>query len=113
MNAMPIWIEGIIAILVLLSGVFALAGAVGLLRFGDFFQRMHAPALGTTLGTWLAALASVVFFSAQAGTVQLQSWLVPVLLALTAPVTTVLLARTALFRQRGTGPSSGTVRTQR
>lgn len=98
------WVQWLVAALVLLSGLFALAGAVGLLRFKDFFQRMHAPALGSTLGTWCAAAASVVFFSAEAGVPQLQGGLVPVLLAITAPVTTLLLARTALFRQRGPAP---------
>ncbi|MBD1554029.1 Na+/H+ antiporter subunit G [Pseudomonas typographi] len=113
MNAIPLWVETVIATLVILSSVFALAGAIGLLRFRDFFQRMHAPALGTTLGTWLAATASVVFFSAQAGMPQLQSWLVPVLLSITAPVTTLLLARTALFRKRSTATPIDPVKAKR
>jgi multicomponent K+:H+ antiporter subunit G len=85
-------------LLLLASGVLSLIGAFGLLRLPEFFQRMHAPALVTTLGTWCAALASIVrFWSTDFG---LRSTVIVVLLALTTPVTTVLLSRATLFRRR-------------
>jgi multicomponent K+:H+ antiporter subunit G len=84
--------------LLLVSAALSLIAAVGLLRLPDFFQRMHPPALATTLGTWCAALASMVhFWMTDFG---LRGTLVVVLLGLTAPVTTVLLARATLFRRR-------------
>jgi multicomponent K+:H+ antiporter subunit G len=73
------------------------------LRLKDFFQRMHPPALASTLGAWCMALASIIFFSALDGEPILHAWLIPVLLAITVPVTTLLLARTGLFRQRMAG----------
>ena len=75
----------------------------GLLRLRDFFQRMHPPALANTLAAWCAALASVVYFSALASAVVLYPLVINVLLAITAPVTTVLLARAALLRKRAVG----------
>ena len=57
---MPLWVEVIVAVLLVLSSVFALIGAIGLLRMKDFFQRMHPPALASTLGAWCVALASIV-----------------------------------------------------
>lgn len=103
MNPLPFWVEVITAVLVVTSSLFALIGAIGLLRLKDFFQRMHPPALASTLGAWCMALASIIFFSALDGKPVLHAWLIPVLLAITVPVTTLLLARTGLFRQRMAG----------
>jgi multicomponent K+:H+ antiporter subunit G len=38
--------------------VFALVGAIGLLRFPDFYMRLHAPTKATTLGVGGVLLAS-------------------------------------------------------
>jgi multicomponent K+:H+ antiporter subunit G len=65
----------------------------------DFFQRIHPPALASTFGTWCVALASIVYFSDRGGSLALHTWLIAILLSITAPVTTSLLARAALFRQ--------------
>ncbi|UFH51444.1 monovalent cation/H(+) antiporter subunit G [Pseudomonas sp. KNUC1026] len=91
--------EAAIALLVLGGSTLALLGAAGLLRFGDFFQRLHAPALGYTLGAWCITSACVLAFSLAAEEPRLQAWLIPLLLAVTTPVSTLLLARTALFRR--------------
>lgn len=92
--------EAVVAFLLVLSGALALAGAVGLARLPEFFLRMHAPSLAYTLGSWAITLASIVHFTAGARQLSLHVWLVVVLLAITVPVTTVLLARAALFRLR-------------
>jgi multicomponent K+:H+ antiporter subunit G len=95
--------EGIVALLLLASGIVVLVSAIGLLRLPDFFVRMHAPALAYTLGTWSATLATILHFSAHQGVLSLSAWLVIVLLSITAPVTTVFLARAAVFRRRAAG----------
>ena len=100
---MPLWVEIIVAALLLLSSLFALIGAIGLLRMKAFFQRMHPPALASTLGAWSVALASIIYFSVLKSWPVLHGWLIPILLAITVPVTTLLLARTALFRKRMAG----------
>ena len=93
-------IELLVAALLLASGVLVLVAAIGLVRLPDFFQRMHAPAIATTLAAWSVALASIVHFSMLEARASLHVWLIVVLLAITAPVTTLLLARAALFRRR-------------
>lgn len=103
MSALPPWVEYLTAALLLAGSLLALCGAIGLLRLKDFFQRMHAPALASTLGTWCVAGAWLVYFSALSGTPALHVWLIPILLAITVPVTTLLLARAALFRRRAAG----------
>ena len=102
-SELPLWVEILVAILLVLSSLFALIGAIGLLRMKDFFQRMHPPALASTLGAWCVALASILYFSALKSTPVLHAWLIPILLAITVPVTTLLLARTSLFRKRIAG----------
>ncbi|MDB6052215.1 MAG: mrpG [Pseudomonas sp.] len=103
LSVLPFWVEVITAALLLASSLFALTGALGLLRMKDFFQRMHPPALASTLGAWLVALASIIYFSALKSGPVLHAWLIPILLAITVPVTTLLLARTGLFRKRMAG----------
>jgi len=103
MNTPPFWVEAVTAALVLIGGLAALTGSFGLLRLGHFFQRVHAPTLGATLGVWCVSLASVVYFSAQGGQLFLHALLIVVFVALTAPITTIFLMRAALFRERQAG----------
>lgn len=97
---LPLWAEALVGLLLLISGLLALISALGLHRLRSFFMRMHAPAITSALGVWAVAMASILYFSLRQERLELQSWLIIILLAVTAPVTTVLLARAALFRQR-------------
>ncbi|WP_110951881.1 Na+/H+ antiporter subunit G [Pseudomonas bohemica] len=103
LHVLPFWVEVLTAVLLVSSSLFALIGALGLLRMKDFFQRMHSPALASTIGAWCVALASIVYFSVLKEGPVLHAWLIPILLAITVPVTTLLLARTGLFRKRMAG----------
>lgn len=103
MNALPLWAEAIVALLLVAGAGFTLLGAWGLLRLPGFFLRMHAPALGATLGAWCVAAASVLYFSMREGRPVFHAWLIPVFLSITVPITTSLLARTGLFRARAAG----------
>lgn len=97
------WVDGVVAILLVLSGLLVLVSAIGFVRLPDFFLRMHPPALAYTLGTWCVAGAAVLYLSVLRGRVMLHPLLLPALLALTVPVTTLLLARVSLFRARRAG----------
>ncbi|WP_248920721.1 Na+/H+ antiporter subunit G [Pseudomonas entomophila] len=100
---LPFWLELITAALMLIGSLFALIGAIGLVRLKEYFQRMHPPALASTIGAWCVALASILYFSALKQSPVLHAWLIPILLSITVPVTTLLLARAALFRKRTSG----------
>lgn len=100
---MPPVSDIVVALLMLASGATALIAALGLLRLPDFFLRMHAPALTSTLGAWLITFASIIHFSTRGAGLSLHVWLIIVVLSITAPVTTVVLARAALFRRRRAG----------
>jgi multicomponent K+:H+ antiporter subunit G len=103
MNPVPFWVEAAVAVLLVLSGLFVVVSALGFLALPDFFLRMHPPALAYTFGSWCVALAGILYFSALESRAVLHPWLIIILLAMTVPVTTLLLARVALFRRRAAG----------
>ena len=96
----PLWAEILVSLLLLASAVFTPAAAIGLVRLQSFFQRMHPPALIYTGAAWCVTLASITYFSAQGHGLVLHVWIIIILLSITAPIATVLLARAALFRNR-------------
>lgn len=99
----PPWPETIVALLLLASGAVVLIAATGLVRLPDFFARMHAPALASTLAAWIVSLASILHFSTRGAGLALHVWLIIIVLSITVPVTTIVLARAALFRRRRAG----------
>jgi multicomponent K+:H+ antiporter subunit G len=96
-------IEVVVAGLLVSSGVFVVISAVGFLCLPDFFLRMHPPALAYTFGSWSVTVACILYFSQLESRLQLHPWLIIILLSITVPVTTLLLARVALFRRRTSG----------
>ena len=96
----PLWAEILVSLLLLASAVFTLAAAIGLVRLQSFFPRMHPPALIYTGAAWCVTLASITYFSAQGHGLVLHVWIIIILLSITVPIATVLLARAALFRNR-------------
>ena len=103
MNPMPFWVEGAVAAMLVASGIFVLISAIGFLRLPDFFIRMHPPALAYTFGTWAVTAAGILYFSMLESGPVLHPWLIIILLSITVPITTLLLARVALFRRRAAG----------
>ena len=105
MTSMPLWIEALVALLLVGSGLSAVTGAIGLIVLKNFFLRMHPLALAYSLATWLVALSSIIYFSVLESQLTVRTWTVVILLTITMPVTTILLARVALFRSRVAGRS--------
>jgi multicomponent K+:H+ antiporter subunit G len=97
---LPAWATLPIALLLLAGAGLALTGSIGLLRLGSFYQRVHAPTLGMTLGIGCILAASTLFFSVLQARPVLHGILIAVLMAATTPVTLMLLARAALYRDR-------------
>ena len=95
MTELPLWIQIVAAVLLVVGGVFALVGAVGLLRFPDFYMRLHAPTKATTLGVGGVLVVSMVL-SWTRGEVGLHELLITLFLFVTAPVSANLLSQAAL-----------------
>jgi multicomponent K+:H+ antiporter subunit G len=88
-STLPLWIEAVVAVLLVASGLASLIAATGMVRLPGLFLRLHAPAIAGTFGAWAVALASVVYFSALEGFPVLHTLAIPLLLAFTLPFTTV------------------------
>lgn len=100
---LPLWAAVIVAVLLLIGATFTLIGSVGMLRLKTFYDRAHAPTIGSSAGVVLISLASVVCFSVLQTRLAVQELLIIVFITLTMPVTLMLLAGAALFRDRAEG----------
>jgi multicomponent K+:H+ antiporter subunit G len=98
---LPIAVAVAVALLVLSGAVLTLIGAVGLLRLTSFYERVHAPTLGTTLGTGLVLIGSMVLFTTLQSRPVLQEVAIAVFMTVTTPVTFMLLMRAAMRRDEG------------
>ncbi|MFP4063833.1 MAG: Na+/H+ antiporter subunit G [Halochromatium sp.] len=116
------FIEILVAALILLGAAFTLIGSIGLAALPDFFCRLHGPTKSTTLGVGGMLGASALYFSAQDPATHPTELLVALFLFMTAPVSAHLLAKAALrlrlrslapvparFRQDSTAPSASSV----
>ena len=100
---LPAWAALPAGLLLLVGAGLAFTGSLGLLRLGNFYQRVHAPTLGTTLGIVCILAASALFFSVLQARLVLHAVLIAALTVVTTPVTLMLLARAALYRDRREG----------
>ena len=100
---LPAWAALLPAFLVVLGAGLTLIGAIGTLRFRSFFERVHAPTLGTSWGTGAILLASAVCFSALGSRPIVHEILIGVFITVTTPVTLMLLARATIYRDRTEG----------
>lgn len=94
-ETLSMWVQVPAAILLVVGGVFALVGAVGMVRFRDFFMRLHAPTKSSTLGVGGILLASMLVSWARGG-VGLHQLLITLFIFITAPVSANLLGMAAL-----------------
>ena len=88
-------------LLVLLGAAAAFIGSLGLLRLPSFFERVHAPTMGTTLGTAFVLLGSMVQFGVLESRFVMHEILIGAFMTFSTPVTYLLLGRAALQRERG------------
>ena len=96
-------VEIIVSLFVLSGAVLAFLGSLGLLTLKTFYERVHPPTMGTTLGTGLVLVGSMVFFSAHDARPVLHEILIGAFMTITTPVTYMLLVRAALLRDRMEG----------
>lgn len=103
MNAaahLPVWAALLVAVFVLAGAAITLTGSIGLLRLPSFYARVHAPTLGATLGAGAILVASMIGFTVLEGRPVVHEVLIAAFLTITTPVTLMLLARAALYRDR-------------
>lgn len=92
------------ALLIVLGAALAFVGSLGLLRLPTFYERVHPPTMGATLGAGLVLIGSMLHFSALDGRPVLHEIAIAVFVFLTTPVTYLLLVRAALRRDADEPP---------
>lgn len=80
-----------------------LVGSIGLLRLKSFYNRIHAPTMGSSAGVACISIATIICFSALKSTLVFQGALIFIFVTITTPVPFMLLVRAALFRDRTEG----------
>lgn len=103
---LPLWAAIAVGFLVLLGASITLIGALGLLRLRNFYERIHPPTLGSTLGTGCILIASMICFSTLHSRPMVHEVLIAIFVTLTTPITLMLLARAALYRDRSEGSTA-------
>jgi multicomponent K+:H+ antiporter subunit G len=101
----PAWAAWLISLFVLLGSVLTLIGSLGLARLRSFYDRAHAPTMGSSAGVGFITIASVIASSVLHDRLALHEVLIFFFVTITMPVTLMLLARAALFRDRVDGKS--------
>ncbi|WP_159716407.1 monovalent cation/H(+) antiporter subunit G [Geminicoccus flavidas] len=102
---LPLWVAVLVSVLLLIGAGLTLIGSYGLLRLERFYDRIHAPTLGSSWGTGGVLVASMLLFSVLQTRPVLHEILIALFVSVTTPVTLMLLARAALYRDRTEGNS--------
>jgi multicomponent K+:H+ antiporter subunit G len=97
---LPLWAAIAVAVFLVVGAALALIGAIGFLRLPTFYERIHAPTLGTSWGVGGVMVASMIFFSVTSGRPVIHEILIGIFVTVTTPATFLLLARAALHRDR-------------
>nr|WP_183793234.1 monovalent cation/H(+) antiporter subunit G [Allorhizobium borbori] len=96
----PLWAAIAVAFFLILGSALALIGSYGFVRLQNFYERLHAPTLGTSWGTGGIVIASIIYFTVTGQRLAIHELLVGLFITLTTPITLMLLARAALHRDR-------------
>jgi multicomponent K+:H+ antiporter subunit G len=104
LEQLPVWADALIAAMLLVSAIAALVGSFALVRFSDFYKRLHGPTKSTTLGVGGVLIASAVYFTVRSPGFSIHELLITFFLFLTAPVSAHLLVKAAMHVARPTSP---------
>jgi multicomponent K+:H+ antiporter subunit G len=103
-DAIPTWAAVTASVLLILGGLLTVIGSLGLARMRNFYQRMHGPSMGSTLGLGCVLLASMLLSSVTRGHPVIHEILITLFMVTTAPITAMLLMRAAVRRPKDEAP---------
>ena len=101
LEVLPAWADALIALMLVVSAFTALSGSFALVRFSDFYKRLHGPTKATTLGVGGVLVASAIYFTLRGPGFSVHEILITLFLFLTAPVSAHLLVKAALHLENG------------
>lgn len=95
---LPGWAALLTGGLLLIGAGITLVGTLGLLRLRSFYDRVHAPTLGATMGMIIILIASMLCFSVLGSRLVIHEILIGLFVTMTTPVTLMLLVRASMHR---------------
>ena len=103
MTTLPLWLDLLVAALLVGGALFTLVGAFGLFKLDDLLKRLHGPTKASTLGVGLSLLGSMLWFAWQ-GEWTGREFLVTAFVFVTAPVSAHVLVSAAMRVVPGCAP---------
>ncbi len=97
---LPGWAAILISSFLVAGAFLTLVGCIGLVRFKSFYERIHAPTIGSSFGAGGILIASIMFFSILQSKPILHEVLITVFVVITTPVTLMLLSRAVIHRDQ-------------
>ncbi|MBE0414116.1 Na+/H+ antiporter subunit G [Yoonia sp.] len=86
--------ELLVALSLIVSGIFGFVGSFGLVKLRHTTQRLHAPTKATTLGVGGVLIASIAYTLVDRGELSLHELMITLFLFLTAPITAHFIMKT-------------------
>ncbi len=99
MTEIPEYAEYIVAVALVVGGVFTLVGGYGLIKLESPMSRLHAPTKASTLGVGSILFAAIVFDFSR-GETSVHEFLIIAFLFVTAPVSAMFIAKVAIHNRR-------------
>lgn len=99
-SQVPLWAAIVGSAFLLVGAGLTLLGTLGLVRLHSFYDRIHAPTLGTSWGAGGMVVGSMIIFTAASGRPVVHEILIALFVTVTTPVTLIMLGRAALYRDR-------------
>lgn len=100
---LPIWAALLVGLLLLSGAAVTLIGTIGLVTLKSYYERVHAPTLGATVGAMLILSASIICFSVMQSRPVVHEILIFIFITITTPVTLMLITRATIYRDRIAG----------
>ncbi|WP_332065204.1 monovalent cation/H(+) antiporter subunit G [Bartonella sp. CB189] len=88
----------IITVFLILGSGLTLIGAIGLVRFSNFYERLHVPSVGMTWGAGSILISSFLYSMFIDHRFIFHEILLMIFVLVTAPVTSMLLSQAAAYR---------------
>ncbi|MFD1882598.1 Na+/H+ antiporter subunit G [Paracoccus pacificus] len=95
---MDLVIEIFISLALVIGGAFGLIGSLGLVKLPDPMTRLHGPSNTATLGVGAVLIASMAWFWGIQGEFSWHEILITIFVAVTAPVTSLFIAKANMHR---------------
>ena len=96
---MELIVEIVIAVFLVVSGIFGFTGSYGLIKLADPMSRLHAPTKATTLGVGGLLIAAMLHIFFYYDHLSLHQLLITLFLFLTAPVSAHFIAKAHIHRK--------------